>query len=177
MTATGPSGPPPRRSSSREKTRPSSGRTPSTSKYPPLAQTPSTISVCPPGARLNRVDDHAKDPAKRSARSRICSQIGFVHDIRRAPLSSTMASCCGASTGSVRRIRLLRIEKIAVFAPIPRASDRRAMAVTMGVARSARAASRRSGMTLRRRIPSEGWQRYFLTTSDPLTGMPHTVPA
>src|SRR5215218_2302249 len=45
-------------------------------------------------------------------------------------------------------MRLLRIEKIAVFAPIPSASDRMAIAVTTGVAFRARKASLRSCMHL-----------------------------
>ena len=45
MTATGPFGPPPRRSSSAVNVRPNIGATPSPSKYSPLAQSPSIMSV------------------------------------------------------------------------------------------------------------------------------------
>src|SRR2546426_12351862 len=51
---------------------------------------------------------------------------------------------CGSATGSVRRSMLLTREKIAVLAPIPRASERAATPQTIGVARSARRARRRS---------------------------------
>ena len=54
-------------------------------------------------------------------------------------------------------------EKIAVLAPMPSASDRIATPVTIGVARSARKASRRSGMT-----PIDGsfqvWFGWLVTT-------------
>ena len=50
----------------------------------------------------------------------------------------------GSGTGSVRSRRLLTREKIAVLAPMPRASDRIAMPVTTGAARSTRTATRRS---------------------------------
>ncbi len=149
MTATGPSGPPPRASSAGVNVRPSIAGTPSVSNMPPLAQMPSTNCVSPPAARLNRWLLHANSPSYRSRRDRICSQIGFVHDRRPVPLLITVpsviiASCCGALTGSARSSRLLTSEKIAVLAPMPSASDSTATRETTGVARSARKARRRS---------------------------------
>ena len=50
--------------------------------------------------RLNRPDDHAKAPSKSCWRSRICSQIGLVHESRAAlaPVPRT-ARCCGLLDG------------------------------------------------------------------------------
>ena len=73
--------------------------------------------------------------------ARTCSQIGLVQE----PPSRT-TSCCGSRTGSDLRIRLLRIEKSAVLAPMPSASDSTAIVVTRGVARSDRQASRQSNV-------------------------------
>ena len=53
-------------------------------------------------------------------------------------------SCSGSATGSERSIRLLTSEKIAVFAPMPSASDSTAAMATTGVAISPRSASRMS---------------------------------
>src|SRR5262245_58955240 len=55
-------------------------------------------------------------------------------------------SCSGLGYASGRRITPLTIEKIAVFAPMPRASVRRAVAVKAGDRRSNRSAYFRSGM-------------------------------
>src|SRR4029079_9957644 len=142
-TATGPSVPPPRRSSASVKVRPRIAGTPSTSKTRPLPQNPSTYSVCAVRDRLNLLEEYAKTPPKRSARSRICSQIGYVQESfpRSVP---TTASTPGSFTGRDRSIRLSRMEKIDVFAPIPSASDRIATRVTIGVALSVRKASFKS---------------------------------
>ena len=43
-----------------------------------VAQIPSTISVWPVWARLNRPEDHAVAPATRSSCARSCSHIGLV---------------------------------------------------------------------------------------------------
>src|SRR5262249_1213903 len=70
---------------------------------------------------------------------------GYVHEsLPIAASSVTSASRCGSFTGSERRIRLLTSEKIAVFAPIPRASESTATAVTIGAAASWRIAIRTS---------------------------------
>ena len=58
---------------------------------------------------------------------------------------------CGSRTGRVRNITLSSSEKIAVFAPMPSASDRMATADTTGVARNERSASRKSDMASPRR--------------------------
>ena len=82
---------------------------------------------------------------------------------------------------------MLTIEKMAVLAPIPSASDRMATAETIGVARKARNASRRSDMAYWTSAFAEGCERrgggalgsdpnHLLTVSLPLTGMPQTVP-
>ena len=146
MTVTGPAAPPPRRSSSAVIVRPIRAGTPRTSKNRPLAQIPSTISVWPLCARLNRPEDHAVAPATRSSCARICSHTGLVKDVSSSP-NWTSASWLGSFTGSVRSTRVSRIEKMAVFAPIPSASDSSAIAVTTGVDLRALKASRMSGMT------------------------------
>jgi hypothetical protein len=146
MTATGPSGPPPRRSSASVIVRPRTAGTPSRSNIRPLTHRPSTISVCPLRARLKRAPAHANPPSKRRSRSRICSHMVWDQNVRRPVASRSMTSWCGSLTGSVRRNRLSRIEKMAVFAPIPSASDRIAMSDTTGVDLSERTASRRSCM-------------------------------
>src|SRR4051812_6012593 len=61
-----------------------------------------------------------------------------------ARASETTARRSGFATGNDRRIRLSTREKIAVFAPMPSASERMATAVTIGVARRERTARRRS---------------------------------
>ena len=68
MTATGPSGPPPRTSSASVNVRPSIAGTPSVSNIRPLAQMPSTNCVSPPAARLNRDVLQANTLSKRSRR-------------------------------------------------------------------------------------------------------------
>ena len=139
MTATRPSFPPPRVSSDGVSVRPSTVETPRTSNIRPLAQNPSTRSVGPPCDRSKEASDHANTPAASSrSRSRTCSQMGLVHP------PSSQTSCWGSRTGSDFKIRLLRIEKSAVLAPMPSASERTAIAVTIGVARSDRQASRQS---------------------------------
>ena len=50
----------------------------------------------------------------------------------------TSTSRSGSATGSLRRIRLSIREKMAVFAPMPRAIERVATMVTTGAAPSAR---------------------------------------
>ena len=100
---------------------------------------PSTNSVCPPSARLKRVLDHAKAPSNSAWRSRTCSQIGLVQELWRPSLPVTSrTSRCGSPTGSDRSSRLSTIEKMAVLAPMPSASDSTATAVTIGVALRAR---------------------------------------
>ena len=73
----------------------------------------------------------------------MASQIGFVHDVYDWPWR-TITNCSGCETGSDRRISASTMEKIAVLAPIPSASERMAMSETKGVARSERKALRRS---------------------------------
>src|SRR5687768_2364221 len=82
--------------------------------------------------------------------------MGLVHEVRPSPIS-TIASSCGRSTGSVRRVRLSRMEKMAVLAPMPSPRDRIATAVTTGVAASDRQASLRSRMFVRRSSGAAGW--------------------
>jgi hypothetical protein len=142
ITATGPSGPPPRRSSDGFSVRPSNADTPSTSKYEPLTHISSTKSGMPLSARLKREFDVASAPSKRSWWPRICSQTGLVQLV--GPPLPTTTRRCGSVTGNDLSRRLSRSEKIAVFAPIPSASDKIATAVTTGVAFRARNASRRS---------------------------------
>ena len=83
--------------------------------------------------------DQARAPSKKLGRSRIASQIGFVHDDRLGSWP-TITRRCGSRTGSDRSSRLSRIENIAVLAPIPSASDRMATAETIGAALIARMA-------------------------------------
>src|SRR6185436_3021537 len=72
--------------------------------------------------------------------------MGLVHESRpELPIPST-ARRLADFTGSVRSINVSRIEKIAVLAPMPSASDRIATTVTIGVALSVRKASRISGI-------------------------------
>ena len=73
------------------------------------------------------------------------SQIGLVQES-----SARIASAAGSRTGSGFSARLLRIENSAVTPPIPRASDTTANAVTIGVARSDRHASRQSTVNIPR---------------------------
>ena len=77
--------------------------------------------------------------------------MGLVHDVMPrvaasfAPGSSeSITNCPGSFTGSARRIKLSTSEKIAVLAPMPRASERMATMETTGVARKARKARRMS---------------------------------
>src|SRR5688500_1615764 len=51
---------------------------------------------------------------------------------------------CGSLTGKARNKRLFTSEKMAALAPMPRARDKTATIDTIGVARRARMASRRS---------------------------------
>ncbi len=140
MTATGPCGPPPRTSSAIVNVRPAIGVMPRTSNMFPLANAPLTMSLSPCVDRSNREPFHANAFSKICVwRSRICSQMGFVHD---PPSISTRRA--GSRTGSDFNSRLLRMENNAVFAPTPSASERTAMTVTTGVARSERQASRKS---------------------------------
>src|SRR6266481_5575475 len=62
-----------------------------------------------------------------------------------------MARRSGALTGSERSITLLTSEKIAVVAPMPRASESAAMTEATGVARNVRKAKRRSRMPILRK--------------------------
>jgi hypothetical protein len=55
-----------------------------------------------------------------------------------------ITSACGLRTGSAHNRTLLSKLKIAVFAPIPSASERTATAVKEGVRRNERTANRRS---------------------------------
>src|SRR6185436_18306063 len=72
--------------------------------------------------------------------------MGLVHESRpELPIPST-ARRLADFTGSVRSINVSRIEKIAVLAPMPSASDRIATTVTIGVALSVRKAYRISGI-------------------------------
>ena len=189
MSATGPSDPPPRRSSASLIVRPRTGSVPSRSNIRPLTHRPSAISVCPLRARLKRAPAHANAPSKRRSRSRICSHMGLDQDVRRPAASRSMTSWCGSRTGSVRRNRLSRIEKMAVFAPIPSARDSAATTVTKGVLNSVRKAS----WMLRMSDAVSGWrgmasgsyhrQRHFpgglLMTQriGPSAGFPHPDPA
>ncbi len=66
-------------------------------------------------------------------RSRIASQIGFVQEP-----SFRRTSWPGSRTGSARRSRLSTSVKIAVFAPIPSASEAIATNVKPGLLRSMR---------------------------------------
>src|SRR5262245_16643710 len=59
-----------------------------------------------------------------------------------------MARRAGSATGSARRIRLFTSEKIAVLAPMPSASESTATIETIGVARRARTARRKSLIAL-----------------------------
>src|SRR5437762_10471565 len=61
-----------------------------------------------------------------------------------------VARRCGSATGSARSKRPLTIEKIAVLAPMPSASDSTATVETIGVAFSARTADLRSPISLNR---------------------------
>src|SRR5262249_7683238 len=67
-----------------------------------------------------------------------------------AESDDTVTSRSGSATGSGRSMRALKREKIAVFAPIPSASETSATPETIGVARKARSASRRSGIIVLR---------------------------
>jgi hypothetical protein len=108
--------------------------TPTTSKNSPLAKKASTSCASPPEARSRRVSEQAAAPATScGARARISSQIGFVHEP-----SLTRTSAPGSRTGSARRIRLSTSVKIAVFAPIPSASEATATNVNPGLRRSTR---------------------------------------
>ena len=60
--------------------------------------------------------------------------------------SLTTTRRLGSATGKVRSNRLLTSEKIAVFAPMPSASDSAATIETTGVARRERTAKRMSCM-------------------------------
>jgi len=108
--------------------------TPTTSKNSPLAKNASASCASPPEARSSRVYEQA---AARStscgARSRIASQIGFVHEP-----SLRRTSAPGSRTGSARRIRLSTSVKMAVFAPIPSAREAIATNVKPGLLRSTR---------------------------------------
>jgi hypothetical protein len=149
MTATGPSGPPPGRSSAAVKVRPRAAGTPSTSNMRPLAKSPSTGSAAPPRARSKRVLAYAKAPSCSAGRSRTASQIGLVHHAPNrvsSPAIRTRRSACG--TGRARSTSASAMENIAVFAPMPSASESTATAVTSGAARKARRTSRKA---LRRR--------------------------
>src|SRR5258707_4373517 len=73
--------------------------------------------------------------------------MAYVHELPLLPVvSPTSASCWGSATGNVRSSRLLTMEKMAVLAPMPSASDRIATSETTGVARSERNARRMSCM-------------------------------
>src|SRR6185436_19277262 len=87
--------------------------------------------------------------------------MGLVHESRpELPIPST-ARRLADFTGSVRSINVSRIEKIAVLAPMPSASDRIATTVTIGVALSVRKASRISGIVSSQpsfQLPAPGFQ-------------------
>src|SRR5207253_6374252 len=99
---------------------------------------------------VHGVADHADDfqdrlvGACRKSPKRVTDRIGVQESFPCAEASVRIASRCGSLTGSARRTRLLTSEKIAVFAPIPSASDRMATVVTTGVPISCRTATRRS---------------------------------
>ena len=132
MTATGPSGPPPRRSSASVNVRPRIAGTPSVSKKRPLAHSPSTSSDWPPRARLKRVLDHAKAPSKTGAGRASLPRSGWSSRPRGLVLADD-DELLGRFHRQLRRIRLSRMEKIALLAPIPSASDRIATIETTGV--------------------------------------------
>src|SRR5215510_10730832 len=81
-------------------------------------------------------------------------------------------SCSGLGYPSGRRITPLTIEKMAVFAPMPRASVRRAVTVNPGERRSSRAAYFTSG-TIALVQPSH-FMDDLLESYWPFDGMPQT---
>ncbi len=150
MTVTRPSLPPRSRSSSSRSSRPSAGLTPSASNAPPLKRAPFTNCFSPPDAVSNRVHVHAS-PLSRSCRRRIsCHTCWRTNAAPSSPFSVSRISRSGSCTGRGRKSVASISEKIAVFAPMPSASERMAAADTSGVARSARTASRRSDMPVYR---------------------------
>jgi hypothetical protein len=98
------------------------------------------MSVAAVEDRLKRTVAQAKASAANACLRRLMdSQIGLVHES-----TARIANSAGLCTGSGFSARLLRIENSAVTPPIPSASDTTAKAVTTGVARSDRHASRQS---------------------------------
>ena len=108
----------------------------------PLAQSPSTSSRSPRDDRLKRVVEKAN--ARRSARPwRICPQIGYPRPMPSRSLR--MASRPGIDR-QLSQDQRVETEKMAVFAPIPSASERTATLETNGVASSIRDPYRTSWM-------------------------------
>ena len=150
MTATGPFGPPPRRSSSAVNDRPSIGGTPQ--RIEVLAARVDAVDEIglptlreveasrPPRERERRpgTDRHG-DRGSAPTQDSTTGNSG-------SPTGSTGAARAGRarSTGRARSSRLLTIENMAVLAPMPSASDRMTTSVTTGVARIVRMAIRRS---------------------------------
>ena len=96
---------------------------------------PRTYRVSPLSERLNDVVYQAAALSKSPrGSSRIASHSGFENDARPGS-RSTCTSAAGSRTGSSRRIRPLTIEKIAVLAPIPSASDKSATSASVGCRR------------------------------------------
>src|SRR6266849_6592388 len=133
--------------------RPRIGSMPRTRKKSPLTRMPFALRTSPPVARLNRSSDHTAISANPSWRLRICSHMAKVSweywlenwpepqwrsAIRMVP------SSWGFLTGMVRRRMESMSWKMAVLAPIPRASVRTATRVKPGLRRRNRKAWRRS---------------------------------
>ena len=67
-------------------------------------------------------------------------------------LDSIFTNRAGSSTGNDRNIRASMMLKMAVFAPMPSASDNTAVAVNAGLPNSERIPKRRSRMTVSIRV-------------------------
>ena len=99
-------------------------------------------------------------PGSRAAEQRLALADLFPDRIRPGALfflHDAAQAAAAAGPGAIGAAGCCKIENIAVFAPIPSARDRMATAETIGVARSARKASRRSGMKLPRRLNELVW--------------------
>ena len=134
-------------SSSGVKVRPASAFTPNTRKKSPLTYSPSAYRASPDGERLKRAALHAITPEKACCSLRISS---YWADVSRAlrvenqPArmesfsKSIETSSRGFWTGSVRRRIASTSSKIAVFAPMPNASDATATTANPGLFLSCR---------------------------------------
>jgi hypothetical protein len=125
-------------SSSREKVRPSAGRTPSTSKKLAVTRTPATCSGSVPPLRL--YPRPAESNSARCAKERLrCDQSRKFGSETMFRLRGSVTGPCqtptsrsGAGKGNSRRTVEFTTLNIVVFAPIPRASVRTATAVKAG---------------------------------------------